>query len=65
MHSHVGFKAVAIAKLTRQEKLQDQEGLMVLTRKKSGKTKGQLAYNGKYTGNWITKEDKSSPSVRT
>ena len=38
---------------------------MLLTRKRSGKTKGRLAYNGKKTRNWISHEDKSSPTVHT
>ena len=36
---------------------------MLLTRKRSGKVKGRLAYNGKPTRDWISKEDKSSPTV--
>ena len=36
---------------------------MLLTRKKSGEVKGQLVYNGKETRNWISCEDKSSPTV--
>ena len=51
MHSRVGFKAVAVAELTRQERIRAQEGLMLLTRKRSGKTKGRLVYNGKKTRN--------------
>ena len=38
---------------------------MLLMRKKSDKTKGHLAYNGKRTHDWISKEDKSSPTVHT
>ena len=38
---------------------------MLLTRKRSGKTKGRLAYNGKKTRDWISREDKSSPTVHT
>ena len=36
---------------------------MLLTRKKSGDVKGRLAYNGKRTRDWISKEDKSLPTV--
>ena len=36
---------------------------MLLTRKRSGKVKGRLAYNGKPTRDWISKEDKYSPTV--
>ena len=36
---------------------------MILTRKRSGKIKGRLAYNGKATRDWISKEDKASPTV--
>ena len=57
------FKAIAVAELTRQERIRAQEGLMILTRKCCGTVKGRLAYNGKKTRDWITKEDKSSPTV--
>ena len=36
---------------------------MLLTRKKSGDIKGRLVYNGKETRNWISRKDKSSPTV--
>ena len=36
---------------------------MLLTRKQSGGVKGRLAYNGKRTRDWISKEDKSLPTV--
>ena len=63
MHKSVGFKAVAVAELTRRERQRAQEGLMLLTRKKSGDIKGRLVYNGKGTRSWISREDKSSPTV--
>ena len=63
MHSRVGFKAVAVAELTRLERQRAQEGLMLLTRKKSGDVKGRLVYNGKGTRSWVSREDKSSPTV--
>ena len=36
---------------------------MLLTRKKSGEVKGRLVYNGKGTQSWISRKDKSSPTV--
>ena len=63
MHKRKCFKAVAVAELTRLERVRAQEGLMLLTRKCNGKVKGRLAYNGKRTRDWISKEDKSSPTV--
>ena len=38
---------------------------MLLTRKRSGEIKGRLAYNGKKTRDWISKENTSSPTVGT
>ena len=38
---------------------------MLLTQKSSGDTKGRLAFNGKKTREWISREDKSSPTVHT
>ena len=63
MHERVGFRAIAVAELSRKERLWAQEGLMLLTRKKSGDVKGRLVYNGKGTRSWISREDKSSPTV--
>ena len=63
MHERVGFKAVAVSELTRRERQRAQEGLMLLTRKKSGDIKGRLVYNGKGTRSWISRDIKSSPTV--
>ena len=65
MHKCVCWRSVAVKELTRREKKWAQEGLMLLTRKKSGDVKGRLAYNGKPTREWIQDEDKSSPTVLT
>ena len=46
MHTRVGFKALAVQELTRLERQRAQEGLMLLTRKRTGDVKGRLAYNG-------------------
>ena len=51
--------------LTRLEKMRAQEGLMLLTQKSTHKPKGRLAYNGKKSREWISWEDKSSPTVHT
>ena len=65
MHQRRCYRAIAVKELTRQERQRAVEGLMLLTRKKSGDVKGRLAYNGKPTRKWITKEEKSSPTVLT
>ena len=65
MHDRKCFKAIAVAELTCQEQVRAQEGLMILNKKRSGRIKGRLAYNGKVTQEWITKEDKASPTVLT
>ena len=65
MHERKCFKAIAIAELTRRERVRAQEGLMLLTKKRSGVIKGRLAYNGKKTRDWISKENTSSPTVGT
>ena len=38
---------------------------MLLTQKSTGIPKGRLAYNRKKTREWISREDKSSPTVHT
>ena len=65
MHDRTCFKAIAVGELTRRERQRAMEALMFLTEKKSGEVKGRLAYNGKPTRNWITREDKSSPTAHT
>ena len=40
MHDRSGFRAISVAELSRRETLRAQEGLMLLTRKKSGEAKG-------------------------
>ena len=63
LHKRMCFKALAVKELTQLERQRAQEGLMLLTRKQSGDVKGRLAYNGKRTRDWISKQDKSSPTV--
>ena len=41
------------------------EALMLVSQKKSGEFKGRLAYNGKPTRKWVSREDKSSPTCFT
>ena len=56
---------MAVSELARLERKRAQEDLMLLTRKQSGERKGRLVYNGKGTQEWISREDKSSPTVLT
>ena len=56
---------MVVKELTRREKIRAQEGLMLLTRNRSGKCKGRLAYNGKPTWIWTEKQDTASPTVLT
>ena len=65
MHDRVCWRSLTVKELTRREKKRAQEGLMLLTRKKSGDVKGRLAYNGKPTRMWIRDEEKASPTVLT
>ena len=65
MHDRTCFRAMAVAELTRQEKERAMDGLMFVQQKKSGVHKGRLAYNGKPTRKWVSREDKSSPTCFT
>ena len=65
MHTRRGFHLIAVAELTRRERLRAHEGLMLLTQKQTVEWKGRLVYNGKNTREWISREDKSSPTVLT
>ena len=59
------MKLIAVAELTRQECVKSQEMIMLLTRKRSAKVKCRLAYNGNNPRDWISKENKLSPTVGT
>ena len=65
LHDRTCFRALAIAELTQKERQRAMEGIMLVTQKRSGKSKGRLAYNGKPTREWVSKEDKSSPTCFT
>ena len=43
MHNRVCWRSLAVKELTYREKKRKQEGLMLLTEKKSGNVKGRLA----------------------
>ena len=58
MHQRVCWKVIVVRELTRQEKKRAQEGLMLITRKKSGEVKSWLACNGKPTRGWIKDEER-------
>ena len=57
MHRRIAFKVLVMKELTWLERKKAQEG------KKSGNCKGQVAYDGAPMHNWVTCEDKSSPTV--
>ena len=63
IHARKCFKAITVKELACLERKRAQEGLMILSQKQSGKIKGRLAYNGKATRDWISKEDKASLNV--
>ena len=65
LHDRTCWRAIAVRELARQERERAMECLMFLTEKKTNDIKGRLAYNGKPTRDWITREDKSSPTAHT
>ena len=65
MYVHKCLKAIAVCEITRQERMRAHEGLMLLTRKRSGLVKGRLVYNGKKMRDWISKGNASSPTAGT
>ena len=65
MHDRTCFRAIAVVELSRRERQRAMEALMFLTEKKSKEVKDRLVYNGNPTRNWITQEDKSSPTAHT
>ena len=65
MHDRRCFKAIAVRELARREKQRAMEGLMLVTQKRDGRVKARLAYNCKPTREWVSREDKSSPTALT
>lgn len=65
MYERKFFKVIEVSEIPCQKRMCAQEGLMLLTRKRSGSVKCRLAYNGKKTIDWISKENTSSPTVGT
>ena len=65
MHDRQCFKAIAVRELVRREKQRAMEGLMLVTQKRDGGVKARLAYNGKPTREWVSREGKSSPTALT
>ena len=63
MHQRICFKPELVKNLTPMERKQAMRGLMILRQKKDGTTKGRLAYNGKPTRTWISREEASSPTA--
>ena len=63
MHQRICFKPELMKNLTALERKRAMRGLMILTQKKDGTTKGRLAYNGKPTRTWISREEASSLTV--
>ena len=65
MHQRVCFNPTLVKDLTKSEKRKAMLGLMILSQKKSGVVRGRLAYNGRPTRNWISREDASRPTAST
>ena len=65
LHDQTCVRAMAVAELTQREKKRAMEGLLFISQKSTGEHKGRLAYNGKPTREWVSREDKSSPTVAT
>ena len=63
MHARTYFKAIVVKEINRLERKRAQEGLIIISQKRSGKSKSRVAHNGKATRDWITKEYKASPTV--
>ena len=63
MHRQVCFVPESVKNLTALERKRAMRGLMILTQKRDGKTKGRLAYNGKPTRTWISREKASSSTA--
>ena len=57
------FKPISIGELNNSERRKAQIALAYLTQKRDGKIKGRTVYNGKPTRQWLSKQDRTSPTV--
>ena len=65
MHQRNCFYPGLIKNLTPAERKKVMIALMILSEKSDGSIKGRLAYNGKPTRTWISREEASSPTAAT
>ena len=49
--------------MTRNERMKAQMAMMLLTKKRCGKIKGRMVFDGRKTREWITKKDSASPTA--
>ena len=63
LHKRMCFTPVDINDLTTSEKKKSMEAMMLLTEKKDKTVEGQMVYNGKPSGEWLTSEDAASPTA--
>ena len=63
IHNRKCFYLVSVKDMTRNERLKAQMAMMLLTKKRCGKIKGRMVFDGRKTCEWITKEDSASPTA--
>ena len=63
LHDRKCFKPMSVNELTYNERKRAQLAMMLLTKKRCGKIKGRMVFDGRRTREWITKEDSASPTA--
>ena len=63
LHRRVCFTPISVKDTAKIKKKQAQIMLMFLSEKSSGEVKGRGVYNGKNTRDWVSGEDKASPTA--
>jgi hypothetical protein len=63
LHKRNCFSPMDLSTLTPGEKRKAMEALLFLTEKHDKTIKGQLVYNGKPTGEWLSREDSASSAA--
>ena len=57
------YLSLKMGKMTTEEKVKAQDTIVLLTEKRDRTIKARYIYNGKYTRDWISREDSASSTV--
>ena len=63
LYKRTCFTPIDVSTMTDSERKKAVEALLFLCKKRDGKIRGRMVYNGKPTRKWLTREETASPTV--